>query len=733
MKYFNNENNIYEKLILVNLKLLILCTSLFVYKYVYSFRINQEISLRLFTIILFSLWILKILHNEEYSFEKTNLNLPILIFILLMTVSLLRSQFFMVSLDDYLIFLFYFLICFLIINNINNKRQFDSIINLFFITATIISIYALLQYYGFDPYLKGLSAITSTIGQKNWVSNYLALIFPIIFSYFLLENIKKNKLYYYLLLSIIYAALMICQSRGIWISIVSSFLIGIFLIYKYKIFDVLKKNKKWITLIILTFLLITIIYSTDNPLNKSHLTALQKALTILDEQDPSINTRLLIWRTTWNMIKNNPLFGLGVGNFKLQYLYYQADILIDNPNLLKYNGTAGEAHNEYLQIGAEMGLFGLGVFGLIIYTFYILIINFIKKKNNDISKREINGDENTIIENGNCKIKSLNKNYYEDQDKKIIPKKQNNSCIDSNKLKISLFEKHEKDKIIIIGLLIGITCFLIHSLFSFPLHVPALGSAFFIIVGLTIVYLKDFHFSEFGKSKIKNNNIMKSRSSRLYVLFTILIILIMILAIDSLVIRPYLAEVYAYKGRENLAFAKYNNALSDFEYAAKLDPYNGRILLNLGATYYNLGFFEEAEKTLQQSKEYYNDRNIYRNLGLCYMKLERFQEAEEEFKHTIYLDPKFTKAYFDLGLLYFQQEDYDKAIIEWNKVLEIETDFSEKYNVLYFIGMAYQKKEMPDKALEYFLQALQLVPEGDPIEKEIEEEINKIYKNKLED
>ena len=39
---------------------------------------------------------------------------------------------------------------------------------------------------------------------------------------------------------------------------------------------------------------------------------------------------------------------------------------------------------------------------------------------------------------------------------------------------------------------------------------------------------------------------------------------------------------------------------------------------------------------------------------------------------------------------------------------------------------------MPDKALEYFVQALYLVPEGDPIEEEIEEEINKIYKSSLE-
>ena len=672
MKYFNNENNIYKKLILVNLKLLILCTSLFVYKHVYNFRVNQEMSFKLFAIILFSLWILKILHNEEYSFEKTNLNLPIFIFILLMTISLLRSQSLMVSLNDYITFLFYFFIYFSIINNINDKKQFDSIINIFFITATIIAIYALLQYYGFDPFLRELSAITSTIGQKNWVSNYLALIFPIIFSYFLLENIKKNKLYYYLLLSIIYATLMICQSRGIWISIVCSFLIGIFLICKYKIFDVFKKNKKWITLIILTFLLITIIYSTDNPLNKSAITVTERAMSTFDEKDPSMNTRLLIWGTTLDMIKDRPILGSGIGTFKINYLNYQAEFLQDNPDYIKYSGHAGESHNEYLQIGAELGIIGLGIFLSTLFIFYSIIIKYLNKENDN------------------------------------------------------------KKKIIVFGLLLGIICFLIHNLFTFPLHVPALGSAFFIIVGLTIVYLKDFNLPEFNKLKDDKKSVIKRKSPRLTILFTTLIILIAILLVDTLLIKPYLAEVYAYKGREYLVLAKYSNALSDFEYAAELDPYNGRILLNLGATYYNLGIFEEAEKTLQQSKEYYNDRNIYRNLGLCYMKLERFQEAEEEFKHAIYLDPKFTKAYFDLSHLYTKKEEYNKAIIEWNAILEIEPNSPNKYIILNNLGIVYKKKQMPDKALKYFLQALELVPEGSLIIEEIEKEIYDIYKSDIE-
>jgi hypothetical protein len=57
--------------------------------------------------------------------------------------------------------------------------------------------------------------------------------------------------------------------------------------------------------------------------------------------------------------------------------------------------------------------------------------------------------------------------------------------------------------------------------------------------------------------------------------------------------------------------------------------------------------------------------------------------------------------------------------------------FCNKNIILYILGIIHKEKKMPDEALKYFVQALPLVPEGDPIEEEIEEEINKIYKSKL--
>ncbi len=663
--YHSNIIIFIQKKILIILKLLIICTTLFAYKHIYSFRINQELSLKLFAVLLFTICILKIINNNELYFKKTNINLPIIIFILLLTISLLMSQNILISLNDYSVFIIYFFLYFLIINNVNDEVQFDSLIKLFFTISTIIAIYALLQYYGFDPYLKELSSITSTIGQKNWISNYLALVFPVIFSYFLLENIRKNKIIYYFLLSIFYTALIICQSRGIWISISLTLIFAIYIIIKFKLFEIFKRNKRWLIILFFTFLIITIIYSTDNPLNKSAITVPRRAISTFDEQDPSINTRLLMWKTTFNMIKDKPLLGSGIGTFKMNYLDYQAEFLKDNPYYIKYSGKAGEAHNEYLQMWAELGVIGLGIFLSIIFIFCNLVWEFLKE------------------------------------------------------------EKNSKKKLICWSLILGIICFLFHSLFTFPLHVPALGSTFFIIFGLIVVYIEDFNLSKI-KKEINIKNIL------LKVVLNILILFLMIVAINCFVIKPYVAELYYFKGARYNVDKSYIKALPNFQYSIKLDPYNGRILHALGTAYFNLGMIDKAEDILQRAKKYITDVNTFYNLGLVYSQMNLLQKAEEEFKKSIYLNPKFDKAYYDLGYLYFIQEEYDKTIEQWNKIFEIKPNFPNKYIVLNNLGIAYKKKQMPDKALEYFLQALELAPEGSHIIEEIEKEIYNIYKSKLE-
>ncbi len=650
----------------------ILSVSLYVNRNVIDFRIDQIMILKLFIIIAITLSIVELLSRGTFlNWHKSSINIPILLFILVMTLSLLNSDYFRISLNDYMVFLFYFILYFFIRDTVAYKIKLKSFFKLFILISFLISIYALMQYYGYDFYLKGIAGLSSTIGQKNWVSNYLAMIFPIIFSYSLLEKSNRKKLVYFTVLSIIYATLMICQSRGIWISISFTIILAIYTIFKFNLLRAFKENRRWLVLLLITFMVITVIYSTDNPLNRSAITVSQRALSTFDEQDPSINTRLLMWRTTFEMIKDKPIFGLGIGTFRMNYLNYQAQLLEENPKNIKYYTKAGETHNEYLQMWAELGIIGLGLFLLIFYFIFHTVFDFYKQNTNG------------------------------------------------------------KDRLIILGLIAGIICFMIHSLFTFALHVPVLGSVFFIIIGLTMAYTEDYNASEnsVGNKMIKKINL--SLNPKIKYFSFIILFIAMILLIDALVIRPYIAEIYYIKGIASNKKGNYIDAASNFEYAAQLDPYNGRILHASGTSYFNLMMYDKGENILQRTKKYIVDVSTYDNLGLLYSRLKKYLKAEEEFKQAIYLHPKFTKAYYNLGYLYFTQEKYDDTIEQWNKILEIEPNFPNKYIVMNNLGIVYKKKQIPDKALEYFLEALALVPEGDPIIEEIEGEIYNIYKEKL--
>jgi O-antigen ligase len=86
-----------------------------------------------------------------------------------------------------------------------------------------------------------------------------------------------------------------------------------------------------------------------------------------------VEGRVTIWQVGWRMFENNPLIGVGSGNFQNSSKLYvltpgeapRSDLIID---------TALVAHNTYLGILAELGLIGLGLFlGIIGYSLMCLV------------------------------------------------------------------------------------------------------------------------------------------------------------------------------------------------------------------------------------------------------------------------------------------------------------------------------------------------------------------------
>jgi O-antigen ligase len=194
------------------------------------------------------------------------------------------------------------------------------------------ALFGILQYFHTVP-ASGNFPITGSFDNPAGFAACLCAGFPFVFYFVFSEN--RWKRYAAIIAGIIpVAAVVLSASRAGIISIIAVCLAVFF--YKVKI------AAKWRQTIAIALLLISL----------SGLYFLKK---------DSADGRLLIWRCSWEMIKDKPLFGYGYGGFKAHYMNYQAHYFETHPDS-EYAMLADNVRhpfNEYLLLLTNFGLFGL--------------------------------------------------------------------------------------------------------------------------------------------------------------------------------------------------------------------------------------------------------------------------------------------------------------------------------------------------------------------------------------
>lgn len=270
------------------------------------------------------------------------------------------------------------LCCYLFVFQLSSKFYNFSTrhVNLFLFSALLIALYAISQYFGFDPVpidtFRGSweNYAYSTIGNPNFLGSYLTIVLPISIFYY----VYSRKFSYLLLSSIFFLCLLCSRTRSAWVGFLISFILLVYLIYKNKI------NFKYmlpiITAFSLIFLSLNLVYNNETQKRASTIvTDAKLVLTKSPERDRAGSTRYYIWRNALKLIPERPLLGYGpdtfdiafMGKFKDDTQKYFGDLIVD------------KAHNEYIQIAVTTGLPSLIFYLLIPLTILYRAIKGINK------------------------------------------------------------------------------------------------------------------------------------------------------------------------------------------------------------------------------------------------------------------------------------------------------------------------------------------------------------------
>lgn len=259
----------------------------------------------------------------------------------------------------------YYLIFLLVAVNTIEKKDLGKYIFIVCVSSFLVGVYSLFQAAGMDLFNfgeSGLDRSISSIGQPNFLAQYLLLVIFLPIYLFIKTNNVYKKCFYALNILVVYLAIFFTYSRGGWFGLLFGILLtgGLFLYFE-KPWEFIKKNRSKILLCILC-LLVCLIFLAHG--NESFNSRIKNAF---DYKKSSLVVRFTFWENSIDLIKKRPWLGYGLENQRNYFIdYYRKDWAI----LGDVNQYPDRAHNIFLDTLLVGGIIG----SIIVFAFFSLLI-----------------------------------------------------------------------------------------------------------------------------------------------------------------------------------------------------------------------------------------------------------------------------------------------------------------------------------------------------------------------
>ncbi len=247
------------------------------------------------------------------------------------------------------------------------KKYKKNLLTTIIIFGGLMSVYGILQKYGGVWIIRvpQMDRVFGTFGNPNFFASFIIGLIPVSIAFFLM----KKSLWKFIAIVAMFWALYYTGTRGAWLGLLGT---GIFWWFLWG----RKMLPKWATLLL--FIIVAVfIFATRNILIRQ-----------LD--------RMLIWRDTLLMTVQNPLFGIGLGEFHGEFSKYASEQMLNV--FPRGSFIVNYAHNEFLEVFSETGILGIGIYLWFLVVFYYTAIY--KTKKNIIKTGAICGATAILLHSG---------------------------------------------------------------------------------------------------------------------------------------------------------------------------------------------------------------------------------------------------------------------------------------------------------------------------------------------
>ena len=235
-------------------------------------------------------------------------------------------------------------------------------IRFFLCVQAFVAFYAIAQFFKVDTlveYMNYTKGSYATIGNQNFLASWTLLMLVIAVGFYM----KYRKHIYLIFPVLFFGALLASNTRGAWLALI---VIGFISLYFLRF----KETRRFHVATFCSFLLV---FLAMNVLSESKIQKRTKTI----KSELNINNewagsgRALIWKMSFDIIKEHPFFGAGPENLK------EALKQTKNKRSHAYGKLTGhtvdKAHNEFLHVAAVSGFPAL--------LLYLLFIALIFKEN----------------------------------------------------------------------------------------------------------------------------------------------------------------------------------------------------------------------------------------------------------------------------------------------------------------------------------------------------------------